>query len=50
LVLKYTATDLNQNKGTQTIEQTVSVIVKYATLTDNGITGKYFKETGEIPW
>ncbi len=46
----YTATDLNQNKGTQTVGQAARIIVKYATLTDDNITGKYFKETGEIPW
>jgi len=46
----YTATDLNQHKGTQTVEQAARIIVKYAILTDDGVTGKYFKETGEIPW
>jgi NAD(P)-dependent dehydrogenase (short-subunit alcohol dehydrogenase family) len=46
----YTATDLNQNKGTQTVDQAARIIVKYATLTDDGVTGKYFKETGEVPW
>jgi len=45
----YTATDLNQHKGTQTVEQAARIIVKYATLAD-GATGKYFRETGEIPW
>jgi NAD(P)-dependent dehydrogenase (short-subunit alcohol dehydrogenase family) len=46
----YTATDLNQYKGTQTVEQAARIIVKYAALTDDGATGKYFKETGEVPW
>jgi NAD(P)-dependent dehydrogenase (short-subunit alcohol dehydrogenase family) len=46
----YTATDLNQNKGTQTVEQGARAIVKYAALTNDGITGKFFKEAGEIPW
>ena len=46
----YTATDLNQNKGTQTVEHAARIIVKYATLTNDGVTGKYFRETGEIPW
>ena len=45
----YTATDLNQNKGTQTAEQGAKVIVKGATLDNDGPTGKFFKET-EIPW
>jgi len=45
----YTATDLNQHKGTQTVDQAASIIVKYARLAD-GATGKYFRESGEIPW
>lgn len=46
----YTATDLNQFKGTQTVEKAAKVIVKYATLDNDGPTGKYFKEAGEIDW
>lgn len=46
----YTATDLNQFKGTQTAEKAAKVIVKYATLDNDGPTGKYFKEAGEINW
>jgi len=47
----YTATDLNQFKGTETVEQGARPIVKYATLEDNGPTGKFFyQEEGEIPW
>jgi len=46
----YTATDLNQNKGRQTVEQGARAIVKYAALTDGGATGKFFKVSGEIPW
>ncbi len=46
----YTATDLNKNKGTQTVEQAARVLVKYAMHADDGATGKYFKETGKIPW
>lgn len=46
----YTATDLNQNKGTQTAEQGARAIVKYAALTNDGVTGKFFKEEGEIAW
>lgn len=45
----YTATDLNQFKGTQTIEQGARFIVKYATLDNDGPTGKFFREK-EIPW
>jgi NAD(P)-dependent dehydrogenase (short-subunit alcohol dehydrogenase family) len=46
----YTATDLNQFKGTQTAEQAAKTIVKYATLDNGGPTGKYLKEDGEIDW
>lgn len=47
----YTATDLNKFKGTLTVEQGAKPIVKYATLEENGPTGKFFyQEEGEIPW
>ena len=46
----YTATDLNQNKGTQTVDLAARVIVKYAALSNDDMTGKYFKEAGEVPW
>jgi NAD(P)-dependent dehydrogenase (short-subunit alcohol dehydrogenase family) len=46
----YTATDLNQNKGTQTAEQAAKVIVKYATLGNDGPTGKFYNNKGEVAW
>ena len=47
----YTATDLNNFKGTQTVELAASTIVKYAILDNDGPTGKFFyQEKGEIPW
>lgn len=46
----YTATDLNNFQGFQTVEQAAKVIVKYATQVDDGSTGKYFKEQGENQW
>lgn len=46
----YTATDLNQFKGTQTVEQAAKSIVKYATLDSEGPTGKYFNSEGEMDW
>ncbi|HKI45168.1 MAG TPA: SDR family oxidoreductase [Balneolales bacterium] len=47
----YTATDLNQFKGTQTVEQGAKAIVKYATLDTDGPTGKFYRqEKEEIPW
>lgn len=45
----YTATDLNQYKGTQTVEQGAKFIVKYATLGIDGPTGGFFKEA-DLPW
>ena len=45
----YTATDLNQFKGTQTVEQGAKFIVQYATLNNEGPTVKFFREE-EIPW
>ena len=45
----YTATDFNQYKGLQTVEQGAKFIVNYATLDTDGVTGGFFKEL-EIPW
>ena len=45
----YTATDFNQYKGLQTVEQGAKFIVNYATLNTDGVTGGFFKEL-EIPW
>jgi NAD(P)-dependent dehydrogenase (short-subunit alcohol dehydrogenase family) len=46
----YTATDLNNFKGTESAEKTAKVIVKYATVSSDGPTGKFFKEAGEVAW
>lgn len=46
----YTATDLNGHRGTQTVEQGASTVVKYATLEKDGPTGKFFSEDGETAW
>ncbi len=46
----YTATDLNNFQGTQTVEQAAKTIVKYATVDNIGETGKYFKAEGENDW
>ena len=46
----YTATDFNEFKGTKSVSQGASVIVKYALLKENGPSGKYFSEEGETPW
>ena len=46
----YTATDLNQHRGTQTVEQGASVPVRLALLPDVGPTGGFFDENGSVPW
>ncbi len=46
----YTATDLNQHKGTKTVEEGAKPIVKFASQTNDGITGKFFQEEEETPW
>ena len=45
----YTATDLNHFEGTQTVEQGAGFIVRQATLNQDGVTGRFFKDD-EIPW
>ena len=45
----YTATDLNQNSGTQTVAEGAAEIVRVALL-DPPVTGKYLETGGEIPW
>ena len=45
----YTATDLNNNSGTQTIAEGSAEIVRVALL-DPHVTGKYLETAGEIPW
>jgi NAD(P)-dependent dehydrogenase (short-subunit alcohol dehydrogenase family) len=45
----YTATDLNHNSGTQTIEEGSAEIVRVALL-DSPVTGKFLETAGEIPW
>jgi NAD(P)-dependent dehydrogenase (short-subunit alcohol dehydrogenase family) len=46
----YTATDLNNFQGTQTVEQAAKTIVKYTTLHNDAPTGKYLKDGGENDW
>lgn len=46
----YTATNLNQYQGTQTVEQGVAVILKYATAGNDAPTGKFFSIEGEFAW
>lgn len=46
----YTATDLNGNQGTKTVEDGASVITELATLPNDGVTGGYFDDQGVVPW
>ena len=46
----YTATDLNQFQGAKTAEQGAVAIVKLATQSRPDITGKFFRDEGEVAW
>jgi len=46
----YTATDLNAHKGRRTVQQAAGIIVRLATLGDDGPTGGYFDDDGAVPW
>jgi NAD(P)-dependent dehydrogenase (short-subunit alcohol dehydrogenase family) len=46
----YTATDLNQHRGTKTVEQGAEIIVKMAKLDSSGPTGAYVDDNGVVPW
>ncbi|MGR6974725.1 SDR family NAD(P)-dependent oxidoreductase [Streptomyces cynarae] len=46
----YTATDLNGNTGTQTVEEGAEIIVRMAQIGPDGPTGGYFDAAGPLPW
>lgn len=46
----FTATDLNGNRGTRTVEQAAGIIIQLATLDESGPTGGFFDENGIVPW
>ncbi|OAA23641.1 short-chain alcohol dehydrogenase [Frankia sp. EI5c] len=46
----YTATDLNGNTGTQTVEEGAEIIVRMAQIGPDGPTGGYFDAAGTLPW
>ncbi|TDD58920.1 SDR family NAD(P)-dependent oxidoreductase [Kribbella antibiotica] len=46
----YTATDLNDNRGHQTVEEGTEIIVKMATVGPEGPTGTYQDRNGTLPW
>jgi NAD(P)-dependent dehydrogenase (short-subunit alcohol dehydrogenase family) len=46
----FTSTDLNGHRGYRSVEQGASIVVKLATLSNDGPTGGFFDENGVIPW
>jgi len=46
----FTATDFNQQRGTQTVEQGAEVIVRYALVAPDGPTGGFFDRHGHESW
>lgn len=46
----YTATDLNANTGTQTVQQGAEIIVRMAQVGPDGPTGTYVDIEGPLPW
>ncbi|MFE3257252.1 SDR family NAD(P)-dependent oxidoreductase [Nocardia sp. NPDC059229] len=46
----YTATDLNEHAGRQTVEEGAEIIVRMARIPQNGPTGGYFEASGTLPW
>jgi NAD(P)-dependent dehydrogenase (short-subunit alcohol dehydrogenase family) len=46
----FTATDLNQHRGAQTIEQGAEAIVRYALIDGDGPTGGFFDRNGVEVW
>ena len=46
----YTATDLNDSRGTQTVEEGAAEAIRLALLPADGPTGGYFSSSGPLPW
>jgi len=46
----FTATDLNNFRGTRSVEQASNIVVRLATLPEDGPTGGFFDENGVVPW
>ncbi len=46
----FTATDLNNNTGTQTVEEGAIAIVRFAQTSDDSPTGGFFHKDGAYPW
>jgi NAD(P)-dependent dehydrogenase (short-subunit alcohol dehydrogenase family) len=46
----YVATDFNQGRGLRTVEQGAEIIVRLATLPEDGPTAGFFDESGTVEW
>jgi NAD(P)-dependent dehydrogenase (short-subunit alcohol dehydrogenase family) len=46
----FTATDLNDNRGTQTVTEGTDAIVQLATIGPDGPTGTFVSRHGPVPW
>jgi hypothetical protein len=46
----FTATDFNNNRGTQTVTEGTDAIVRLATLPPTGPTGTFQDRDGAVPW
>jgi len=46
----FCATDLNGYRGVRTPEQGAAIAIRLATLPDDGPTGGFFDDAGEVPW
>ena len=46
----YVATDLNGHQGHRTTQQGAATPIRLATLPDDGPTGGFFEDAGEVPW
>jgi NAD(P)-dependent dehydrogenase (short-subunit alcohol dehydrogenase family) len=46
----FVATDLNQHRGVRSVEQGAEIIVRLATLPDDGPTGGFFDDAGAVVW
>ncbi len=46
----YVATDFNQHRGVRTVEQGAEIIVRLATLPEDGPTAGFFDDSGAVAW
>src|SRR5262249_15784384 len=46
----YTATDLNRNRGRQTVQEGAAAAVRLALLPDDGPSGGFFSASAQEPW